>query len=63
MTKETKKTSKLDELSDRFDRLNEKDDDSKDMFDYNIIAPYSDARTPKPTRWLKGSLAATKSRR
>lgn len=56
MRKERKKTSNLDKLSDQFDRINEKDDDSKGMFDYNIIAPYSDARTPKPTRWYKGSL-------
>ena len=59
---ETKKTLKFDELSDQFDRINEKDQDSEDMFDFNIIVPFSDSRTPKPTRWRKGGLAVTKNR-
>lgn len=64
MGTETNKTSRFDKLSDQFDRINEKDHDSDDMFsNYDIVAPYSDGRTPKPTRWRKGSIAVTKSRR
>ena len=60
MDTKTKKTLRLDELSDQFDRINEMDYGSKDMFDYNIVAPFSDCWAPKPTRWCKESLATTK---
>lgn len=61
MDTETQKILKFDELSDQFDRINEKDQSSKDMFDFNIVAPFSDGRTPRPTRWCKGSLAIIKN--
>ena len=57
MAEETIKRSSFEELSKRYDRIY-KDDDEEfgDMFDFDIVAPYSDAQTPPPPPpWYKGS--------
>ena len=64
MDKKTTKKSKFDELSDQYDYIDKKDIESNSMFGFDIIAPYSDARTPPPPpRWHKGNLVTVKRKK
>ena len=77
MTEETIKRSSFEELSKRYDRvyrddfeeLSERydrvykdvDDEFDDMFDFDVIAPYSDMRIPLPSSpWCQDSIIKIK---
>ena len=61
MTEETIKRSSFDELSERYDRVYKDNKEFSDMFDFDVIAPYSDARTPTPpSPWRKGNIVRIK---
>ena len=66
MDKETTKPkkSKIDELSEQYDRIYKNSTESDSMFDFDIVAPYSDARTPPPPPgWHKGNMVTSKRKK